>query len=205
MIGQTVSHYRIVEKLGAGGMGVVYKAHDTKLDRVVALKFLPHQTGPTDEQKTRFLHEARSISALDHANICTIYEVGETEDGQLFIAMAYYEGEDLKCKIERAPFTVEKAVDLCIQIAQGLSKAHGQGIIHRDIKPANLMITADGLVKILDFGLAKLSDQSRVTQTGTTYGTTSYMSPEQTSGEGVDPRTDIWSLGVVLYLSLIHI
>ncbi|UCE42186.1 MAG: protein kinase, partial [Candidatus Aminicenantes bacterium] len=199
MIGQTISHYKILDKLGSGGMGVVYKAEDTKLQRNVAIKFLPPELTRDPESKQRFIKEARAASALDHPNICTIYEINETKDEQLFIAMAYYDGENLKSKIERAPLTVEKAVDLGIQISQGLSKAHEQGIVHRDIKPANIMITADGLIKILDFGLAKLADQSRVTQTGTTYGTASYMSPEQTKGERVDPRTDIWSLGVVLY------
>jgi serine/threonine protein kinase/Tfp pilus assembly protein PilF len=202
MIGRTISHYKILDKLGSGGMGVVYKAEDTKLHRNVAIKFLPPELTRDPESKERFVQEARAASALDHPNICTIYEIGETEDEQLFIAMAYYEGENLKDKIERVPLAVEKAVDIGIQIAQGLSKAHEQGIIHRDIKPANIMITGDGLVKILDFGLAKLSGQSRVTQTGTTYGTTSYMSPEQTKGEGADSRTDIWSLGVVLFEAL---
>jgi serine/threonine protein kinase/Tfp pilus assembly protein PilF len=202
MIGQTISHYKILDKLGSGGMGVVYKAEDIQLQRNVAIKFLPPELTRDPESKQRFIKEARAASALDHPNICTIYEIGETDDEQLFIAMAYYDGENLKNKIERAPLTVEKAVDLGIQVAQGLSKAHEQGIVHRDIKPANIMVTEDGLIKILDFGLAKLSDQSRVTRTGTTYGTTSYMSPEQTKGEGVDPRTDIWSLGVVLYEAL---
>ena len=202
MIGQTISHYKILDKLGSGGMGVVYKAEDTKLQRNVAIKFLPPELTRDPESKERFVKEARAASALDHPNICTIYEIGETEDEQLFIAMAYYDGENLKNKIERAPLTVEKAVDLGLQLAQGLSKAHEQRIIHRDIKPANIMITDDGFVKILDFGLAKLSDHSKVTQTGTTYGTTSYMSPEQTKGEAVDHRTDIWSLGVVLYEAL---
>jgi serine/threonine protein kinase/tetratricopeptide (TPR) repeat protein len=199
MIGQSISHYKILDKLGSGGMGVVYKAEDTRLQRNVAIKFLPPDLTRDPESKERFIKEARAASALDHPNICTIYEIGETEDEQLFIVMAYYEGENLKSLIERAPLTVQKAVDLGIQIAQGLSKAHEQGIVHRDVKPANIMVTGDGMVKILDFGLAKLSDQSRVTQTGTTYGTTSYMSPEQTMGDGVDHRTDIWSLGVVLY------
>jgi serine/threonine protein kinase/Tfp pilus assembly protein PilF len=202
MIGQTISHYKILEKLGSGGMGVVYKAEDSKLQRNVAIKFLPPELTRDPESKERFVKEARAASALDHPNICTIYEIGETKDEQLFIAMAYYDGENLKSKIERAPLTVEKAVDLGLQLSRGLSKAHAQGIIHRDIKPANIMITDDGLVKILDFGLAKLSDHSKVTQTGTTYGTTSYMSPEQTKGEAVDHRTDIWSLGVVLYEAL---
>ncbi len=202
MIGQTVSHYRILDKLGSGGMGIVYKAEDTKLQRYVAIKFLPPELTRDPESKNRFIKEARAASALDHPNICTIYEIGETEDEQLFIAMAYYDGENLKSKIERASLTVEKTLEVGIQIAQGLSKAHELGIVHRDIKPANIMITDDGLVKILDFGLAKLADQSKITQTGATYGTTSYMSPEQTKGEGVDSRTDIWSLGVVLYEAL---
>lgn len=202
MIGQTISHYKILDKIGIGGMGVVYKAEDTQLKRKVAIKFLPPEHTRDPESKERFIKEARAVSALDHPNICTIYEIGETEDERLFIAMAYYEGENLKSFIERAPLTVEKAVDLGMQVAQGLAKSHEQGIVHRDIKPANIMITDDGLVKILDFGLAKLSDHSRITQTGTTYGTTSYMSPEQTKGEKVDHRADVWSLGVVLYEAL---
>ena len=143
MIGKTISHYKILEKLGAGGMGVVHKAQDTKLDRFVALKFLPPHLSQAEEEKKRFIHEAKAASALDHPNICTIYEIDETEDGQTFIAMCYYEGESLKQKIEERPLPVGEAVDFAIQVAQGLAKAHSKKIIHRDIKPANILITED--------------------------------------------------------------
>jgi eukaryotic-like serine/threonine-protein kinase len=199
MIGKTISHYTIIEKLGEGGMGVVYKAHDTKLNRTVALKFLPPHIAPSDNEQKRFIHEAQSASALDHLNICTIHEIDESPQGQLFIVMSYYEGETLKSKIEQGPLKVEEAVDIAIQIAKGLAKAHTHGIVHRDIKPANIIITKDGVAKIVDFGLAKLGGQTLLTKTGTTIGTVAYMSPEQAQGNKVDHRTDIWSLGVVMY------
>ena len=197
-IGQTISHYRIVEKLGGGGMGVVYKAHDTRLDRAVALKFLPPHLSLDEEAKARFIHEAKAASALDHANICTIHDIGETEQGQLFIVMAYYAGETLKKKIARGPLPVDEALAYARQVAQGLAKAHEESIVHRDVKSANMMITEDNVAKIVDFGLAKMADVS-LTQTGTTLGTVAYMSPEQALGQAVDHRTDLWSLGVVLY------
>jgi serine/threonine protein kinase/Flp pilus assembly protein TadD len=199
MIGQTISHYKILEKLGEGGMGVVYKAHDTKLDRDVALKFLPAELIRDYEAKERFIHEAKAASALDHNNICTIHEIGQTDDDRLFMAMAYYEGETLKDKIKHGPLKVEGTIDIAVQVAQGLARAHEAGIVHRDIKPANIMITNRSEVKIVDFGLAKLSSLTRLTKTGSTIGTVAYMSPEQARGEGVDHRTDIWSLGVILY------
>ncbi len=199
MIGQTISHYRILERLGEGGMGVVYKAEDTKLKRIVALKFLPLELTRDEEAKERFIHEARAASALDHPNISTIYEIGETDESQLFIAMACYEGETLKKRIERGPVKIEEAIDIAIQIAQGLQKAHEKGIVHRDIKPANVIVTNEGVVKIVDFGLAKLSGQTKLTKTGTTVGTVAYVSPEQARGAEINERTDIWSLGVVLY------
>jgi serine/threonine protein kinase/formylglycine-generating enzyme required for sulfatase activity len=199
MIGKNISHYKILEKLGGGGMGVVYKAEDTKLKRTVAIKFLPPDLIRDDEAKVRFIQEAQAASALEHTNICTIHEVDETEDGQLFIVMTCYEGDTLKKKIEKGPLEIEDAVRIVLQIAQGLSKAHEKGIVHRDIKPANIMITDDCVVKILDFGLAKLAGQTRITKTATTMGTVAYMSPEQSRGEIVDQRTDIWSLGVILY------
>jgi len=199
MIGKTISHYKIINKLGSGGMGVVYKAQDLRLDRTVALKFLsPHLTTSEDE-KQRFIHEAKAASSLDHNNICAIYEIDETEDGQLFISMACYEGETLDNRIKEKPLPIDEATDIAIQIAQGLAKAHEKDIVHRDIKPANIMLTSDGVVKILDFGLAKLSTQTKLTKESTTLGTVSYMSPEQAKGEEVDYRTDIWSLGVILY------
>jgi len=199
MIGKTVSHYKILEKLGEGGMGVVYKAEDTKLKRIVALKFLPPELTRDENAKTRFIHEARAASALQHHNICTIHEIDETPEGQFFIAMDCYQGETLKEKIARGPLAVEEAVDIASQVAAGLSKAHEAGMVHRDIKPANAMVTTDGVVKLLDFGLAKLAGQTKMTKTGTTVGTVSYMSPEQAKGEEVDARSDIFSLGAVFY------
>jgi serine/threonine-protein kinase len=199
MIAKTISHYRILEKLGGGGMGVVYKAEDIKLKRTVALKFLPPDLTRDEEAKERFIHEAQAASALDHPNICTIYEIDETEDGQMFIAMAYYEGETLKKKVASNQLSVNSVIDYAIQIAQGLAKAHEHGITHRDIKPANVMVTKDGVVKIVDFGLAKLAGQKRLTKTGMTVGTIAYMSPEQAQSIDADHRSDIWSFGVVLY------
>ena len=199
MIGKTISHYKILEKLGEGGMGVVYKAEDTKLDRFVALKFLPPHLIQAEEQKKRFIQEAKAASALDHPNISTIYEIDETEDGQMFIAMAYYEGETLKARTEHGPLSLEEAIDIAMQLAQGLARAHEEKIVHRDIKPANIMITHRDEVKIVDFGLAKLAGRTLLTKEGTTLGTVAYMSPEQAQGTEVDHRTDIWALGVVLY------
>jgi non-specific serine/threonine protein kinase len=199
MIGKTISHYKILSKLGEGGMGVVYKAKDLKLDRSVALKFLPQDMTRDGEAKERFKHEAKAASRIDHNNICTVYEVDETKEGQLFIAMACYEGETLKKKIARAPLKIDEVLNISIQIAEGLKKAHQKEIVHRDIKPANMFITEDGNVKILDFGLAKLAGQTKLTKEGTTLGTVAYMSPEQVQGKETGNRTDIWSLGVMLY------
>lgn len=198
MIGSTILHYKIIEKLGEGGMGVVYKAEDTRLHRFAALKFLPN-LGADEEEKKRFIQEARAASSIEHNNICTIYEIGETKEGNVFIALAYYDGITLKKKIQKGALKISEAFDITLQTAEGLGKAHEQGITHRDIKPANIMITTDGVVKILDFGLAKLNGQSGLTTVGTTLGTTAYMSPEQASGASVDVRTDIWSLGAVFY------
>lgn len=197
--GQIVSHYKILEKLGAGGMGVVYKAEDTKLRRTVALKFLPPSFSFDEEAKKRFIHEAQSASAIDHPNICTVHEIGETEDDQLFISMACYEGETLKDKITKGELNANESIKIYLQIAEGLNKAHREGIVHRDIKPANIFITKEGIVKILDFGLAKTFGRTQLTQIGSTVGTCNYMSPEQARGENVDQRTDIWSLGIVMY------
>jgi serine/threonine protein kinase/Tfp pilus assembly protein PilF len=199
MIGQTVSHYRILEELGGGGMGVVYKARDTKLDRTVALKFLPAELTRDPDAKKRFTREARAASALQHNNICTIHEIDETEDGRLFIVMDCYDGETLKDRIARGPLPVEQAVEIISHVADGLSEAHASGMVHRDIKPANIMVTGKGVVKILDFGLAKLAGATRVTKSGWMVGTAAYMSPEQARGEELDARSDIWSLGAVLY------
>ncbi len=187
--------YRISGLVGTGGMGVVYRAEDTLLGRAVALKFLHPALTPNPQAKARFLAEARAASALDHPNVCTIYEVGETAEGQLFLAMAYYEGETLKERLARGPLPVAEALSIALQAARGLAKAHHHGIVHRDIKPANLMLTTDGIVKILDFGIARLPDQ---TQSGPLLGTPGYMSPEQARFGAVDARSDVWSLGVVL-------
>jgi non-specific serine/threonine protein kinase len=199
MIGHTISHYKILEKLGEGGMGVVYKALDTKLDRTVALKFLPPHLSINQEEKKRFIHEAKAAAALDHPNICTVHEIGETDEGQLFIVMGYYEGKILRDKIASGPLPLAEAMDIAIQIAEGLNNAHQKDIVHRDIKSANIIITDEGVAKTLDFGLAKLRGVTKLTKEGTTLGTVSYMSPEQASGEKVDHRSDIWSLGVMLY------
>ncbi|MFL6195255.1 MAG: protein kinase domain-containing protein, partial [Thermoanaerobaculia bacterium] len=196
--GRTISHYRIVGKIGDGGMGVVYKAEDVRLDRFVALKFLP-PSSTTPESRKRFLHEAKAASALDHPNICTVYEIDEAEEDRLFIAMAFCEGETLREKIRRGPLKLDEAIDYAAQIASGLAAAHAKGIVHRDVKPANLLVTPDGRVKIVDFGIAKLASQTRLTQAGKMMGTLAYASPEQLRGQDVDHRTDIWSLGVILY------
>ncbi len=204
MIGQTVSHYRILEKLGEGGMGVVYKAEDTKLKRQVALKFLPADLTRDPEAKSRFVHEAQAAAALNQANIVTVHEINEHE-GQVFIVMEYMEGQTLKDMIpvearHAVPLPITDAITIASQIAQGLAKAHEKGIVHRDLKPANVFVTSDHVAKILDFGIAKLAHgQTRLTKTGTTMGTVAYMSPEQAMGKEVDRRADIWSLGVVLY------
>ena len=197
--GTTLGPYTITAELGHGGMGVVYTAQDPRLDRQVAIKVLPPDLTRDETAKQRFLQEAKAASALDHPNICTIHEINETEDGQLYLVMAYYDGETLKERIERGPLALDEAADIATQVGRGLAEAHGAGIVHRDIKPANLLIAKGGVVKILDFGLAKLAGAEGVTQTGTTVGTVAYMSPEQARGQEVDQRTDIWSLGVVLY------
>ncbi len=198
MIGRTISHYEIIEQLGRGGMGVVYKARDTRLDRLVALKFLPIQFSSDAAANERFMQEARAASALEHSNICIIYDIGKTEDGRLFIVMPCYAGQTLNYRMQDSPLSVQKSVDVASQIAKGLDRAHESGIVHRDIKPANVMVTDRGEVKILDFGVAKL-EGTDITKTGTTLGSVSYMSPEQTRGDTVDGRSDLWSLGVLLY------
>ncbi|HEX3129356.1 MAG TPA: protein kinase, partial [Thermoanaerobaculia bacterium] len=197
--GREVGPYRVGEVLGGGGMGIVYRAEDTRLGRSVALKFLPPELTRDPVSKARFLQEARTASALDHPNVCTIYDVGETEEHQLYLAMPCYDGETLRRKIERGPLPVTEAVDYALQTARGLAKAHRQGIVHRDVKPANLMVTGDGVVKILDFGIAKLAGEAGLTRTGASVGTPAYMAPEQIQGKEVDGRTDLWALGVVLY------
>ena len=198
MIGKTISHYKIISKLGEGGMGVVYKAEDTKLKRTVALKFLSPQAMGTEDEKARFIHEAQAAAALNHPNICTVHEIDETE-GRSFIAMEYIEGRNLKDLIKSSPLNLEEGQKIGMQIAEGLKEAHRRRIVHRDIKPANIMITGEGRVKIMDFGLAKSQGRTQLTREGTTIGTVAYMSPEQSRGEEVDHCTDIWSLGVILY------
>ncbi len=198
MIGQTISHYKILDKLGEGGMGVVYKAEDTKLKRTVALKFLPPQALASEEERERFTREAQASAALNHPNIATVFAIDE-HDGKRFIAMEYVQGQSLHQKVQSGPMKIPEAIDIAVQVAEGLHAAHESGIVHRDMKGANVMVTDKGQVKIMDFGLAKLKGVSLLTRQGSTLGTVSYMSPEQARGEKVDHRTDIWSLGVVLY------
>jgi len=199
MEGSTVAgKYRIIEKLGEGGMGVVYKAEDTRLDRMVALKFLPSGLMKDPNAKERFVREAKAAAALSHPNICTIHEIDE-EEGKSFIVMEYIEGHSVREKVKKNPLEIPEALDLVIQSAQGLEEAHKRGIIHRDIKSANIMVTGSGQAKVMDFGLAKVSGASLLTREASTMGTVAYMSPEQAQGQGVDQRTDIWSLAVVLY------
>jgi tetratricopeptide (TPR) repeat protein len=202
MIGRTVTHFRILERLGAGGMGVVYRAEDTRLHRQVALKFLPDDRAEDEAARTRLRREAEAASSLDHPNICTIHEIGETEDGQLFIAMPCYEGETLASRIARGPLPIGDAIAIGEQVARGLVAAHAAGFVHRDLKPGNIFLTRDGGVKILDFGLVRSSDSSRLTQEGTAIGTIQYMSPEQVRGAEAGPASDLWALGCVLYESV---
>ncbi len=198
MIGKTVAHFRILEKLGEGGMGVVYKAEDTRLDRVVALKFLPEQVTATEEDKARFVQEAKSAATLNHPHVCTIHGIEEYE-GSLFIEMEYVDGVTLRTRIPEAGLKAQDAVDYAIQIAEALQEAHGKGIVHRDVKAENVMINARNQSKVMDFGLAKLRGTTRLTQTSSTIGTLAYMSPEQIQGEEVDARSDIFSFGVLLF------
>ena len=198
MIGETVLHYKILEKLGEGGMGIVYLAEDHNLERKVAIKFLPRHIAGNSEERERFKIEAKAAAALNHSNIATIYAIEESDD-DTFIVMEFIDGIELKDKIKSGPISTKEAVNIAIQIAEGLEAAHKKGIVHRDIKSQNIMITKDGKVKIMDFGLAKMRGGTQLTKVGSTVGTAVYMSPEQAKGEEVDHRTDIWSFGVVLY------
>jgi serine/threonine protein kinase len=197
MIGRTISHYRIQTKLGEGGMGVVYKAEDTKLERIVALKFVAPHLMSDDALRKRFEREAKAVAALDHPNICTVFEIDEGE-GTIFYAMAFVEGATVKQLIAERPLKVKEALEIAIQTAEGLRAAHQKGIVHRDVKPANVMVNRQQQVKIMDFGLAQLADAT-VTETAGIVGTVAYMSPEHAQGKTTDHRTDIWSLGIMLY------
>ena len=199
MIGSTISHYKILQKLGEGGMGIVYKAEDTKLGRLVALKFISPLLTQNKEVNKGFIYEAQTASALDHQNISTIYEIDETSDGRVFISMAYYSGETLRDKISKGEIPVDDVINISIQIAEGLSKAHRKGIIHKDVKPANIIIDDENIVKIIDFGLAKLLSANNQIMLSSTMGTLSYMSPEEIKGHMIDFRTDVWSLGILMY------
>ncbi|HEY9225474.1 MAG TPA: serine/threonine-protein kinase, partial [Gemmatimonadaceae bacterium] len=198
LLESTVGHYRIDARLGQGGMGIVYRATDLRLRRTVALKLLRTQSPDDPRAKERLLAEARAAAALDNANICTIYEVGETAEQVPFIAMAFYSGETLEQVLHRGPLPIATAIDYATQIARGLGAAHQRGIIHRDIKPANVVVTADGVLKLLDFGIARNVDVG-ASHDGVTPGTIAYMSPEQVTSRAIDPRSDLWSLGIVLY------
>jgi len=198
MVGRTISHYEILEQIGEGGMGVVYRAVDRRLNRDVALKFLRPSAIEGPDHKARFIREAQAAAALDHRNICTIYEINEADD-QIFISMAYHQGVNLSDVIESVPLAAEAAIDIAVQIAEGLNAAHQRGIFHCDIKSSNIMLTGKNQVQIMDFGLARIAEEIESSGTQTTLGTMAYMSPEQTRGEAVDQRTDIWSLGVCLY------
>ena len=196
--GRTVGHFQVHERIGGGGMGVVYRADDTRAGRTVALKVLKPALDGDPTAPERFRLEARTVSALDHPNICTVHEIGETDDGRLFIAMPLYDGETLAPRIARGALSAGEALPIAIQVARALANVHARGIIHRDIKPSNVLVTGDGAVKLLDFGIAKLAGVS-LTGAAALPGTMSYMSPEHLAGKEVDQRTDIWSLGVVLY------
>src|SRR5262249_45620688 len=209
MIGKTVGHYRITSKLGAGGMGEVFLAEDTRLERKAAIKFLPAELAADPERRQRFLNEARAASALNHPHVCVVYDVGETEDGLLFIAMEFVEGQSLGRLVKQGPLEISRIVEIALQVADALDAAHDRRIMHRDIKPANISLNERGQVKVLDFGLAKrlptetgseeVTQDHQQTREGYVVGTPSYMSPKQAVGKAVDHRTDFFSVGIVLY------
>ena len=207
MIGKTISHYKIIDKLGEGGMGVVYKAEDTKLDRTIALKFLPPHLTVNEEDKARFLQEAKAAATINHPNVCVIHDIQEY-DNQRFIVIEYIEGTTLRAAVgatdpvahnNEFPLNIEEIIDYTIQIAEALKAAHDKGVIHRDIKSDNIMVTNSGQIKMMDFGLAMIKGAARLTKTSSTVGTLAYSSPEQIQAQNVDARSDIWSMGVVLF------
>jgi len=204
IIGETVAQYQIESIIGAGGMGMIHKAKDTKLGRYVALKCLPPHLTINNKNRERFLNEARAVSRLDHPNICTLYEIGETDDKELYIALPFYEGYTLDKRIANGPIPHEDVIAITLQISEGLHNAHHNEIVHRDIKPANIIVTKENIVKILDFGVAKITGVN-LTSTGVSLGTVAYMSPEQLEGKKVDARTDIWAVGVLLYEMLMGV
>jgi serine/threonine protein kinase len=199
LAGHQVGRYRLLREIGGGGMGTVYEAEDSQLGRRVAVKLLPPEYSRDRRAKERFLREARAAAAVDHPNLCTVHDAGESE-GRLYIVLSFYEGETLRDRIRRGPLPLAEAREVAIQVARGLARAHEAGIVHRDIKPANVMLPRRGEAKILDFGIARLQgDEVSLTRTGASWGTPAYMSPEHARGEPVDGRTDVWSLGVMLY------
>lgn len=198
MVGESFSYYKIIEKLGQGGMGVVYKAEDTRLLRVVALKFLPHDINPTSEQFERFMREAQAAATLNHSNVCVIHAIEDIED-ERFIVMEYVDGSTLRVKLQPGPLQIKEAVRYAIQIADALHEAHANGIIHRDVKSENIMVNSKNQVKVMDFGLARLKGAIQEKETNSTGGTLAYMSPEQIRGEEADAPSDIWSFGIVAY------
>src|ERR1051326_3734496 len=198
MIGKLISHYKILDKLGEGGMGIVYQARDTELDRMVALKFLPERLTSNDAERARFLQEAKAASALNHPNVCTIYGIDEFE-GRKFIEMEYVDGSTLRRKVSESPLRLNDAISFAIQIGEALQEAHSKGIVHRDIKCENIMVNSKNQIKVMDFGLAKLKGSLKLTRTSSTVGTLAYMAPEQIQGGDVDARSDIFSFGAVLF------